>query len=121
MLPLSLRGDDMTKVKYDRDDLTVTISGHSGYADKGYDIVCSAVSILTFTLASYAVKLNDKGMLVRNPHIVLTEGSSEVSIDVRGIYKREARTTLDAMCAGFSWLHEHYPEYLDYEVIYEGI
>ena len=30
----------------------ITVSGHAGYADKGHDIICAAVSVLVNTLAA---------------------------------------------------------------------
>lgn len=111
----------MTTVKYDRDDLSVEITGHSGYAERDKDIVCSAISILCFALASYAVKVNDRGMLTRNPRIRLDDGDMEVSLSAIGLYKRQIRTTFDSICSSFEWLSEHYPENVKYEVIYEGI
>ncbi len=41
----------MISVDYDRKNLDLTVQGHAGYAEPGKDIVCSAVSILTSTLA----------------------------------------------------------------------
>ncbi len=41
----------MISVHYDRKNLDLTVQGHAGYAEPGKDIVCSAVSILTSTLA----------------------------------------------------------------------
>ena len=40
----------MIKAVYDSDALTLTLSGHAGYAPKGQDIVCAGVSALVYTL-----------------------------------------------------------------------
>lgn len=45
----------------------ITVSGHSGYAPPGQDIVCSAISTLTQTLVSSLVDV----------------GSDEISCDIR--------------------------------------
>lgn len=37
----------------------VTIAGHAGYAKKGHDIVCAAISILVYNLESSVLKLTD--------------------------------------------------------------
>ena len=34
------------------DPIALSISGHAGYGDSGSDIICSAVSILAYTLAN---------------------------------------------------------------------
>lgn len=41
----------MVSVHYDRENVDLTVQGHAGYAEPGKDIVCSAVTILTATLA----------------------------------------------------------------------
>ena len=41
----------MVSVHYDRENVDLTVQGHSGFAEYGKDIVCSAVTILTATLA----------------------------------------------------------------------
>lgn len=54
----------MTTVTYKRSKnniLSVEISGHAGQAEAGKDIVCSAVSILAFTLRSaFITSIGDK-------------------------------------------------------------
>lgn len=41
----------------------ITVSGHAGYAPAGQDIVCAAVSALTYALAGY---LEETGQAVRS-------------------------------------------------------
>ena len=40
----------MIEAVYDRDDLTLTLTGHAEYAPRGQDIVCAGVSTLVYTL-----------------------------------------------------------------------
>lgn len=42
----------MIEAVYDSEALTLTVSGHAGYAPKGQDIVCAGVSTLVYTLIS---------------------------------------------------------------------
>ena len=37
----------------------ITISGHAGYAEKGHDIVCAAVSILIYNLQNSIERLTE--------------------------------------------------------------
>lgn len=37
----------------------ITVSGHAGYAEKGHDIVCAAVSILIYNLQNSIERLTD--------------------------------------------------------------
>lgn len=47
-------------IKIIRKENEITIIGHSGYAEKGKDIVCCAVSVLTDSLVRYLKVLNKK-------------------------------------------------------------
>ena len=47
----------MIKIKTNDETLTIRVEGHAGYAEKGKDIVCSAVSILLYTYASELLRL----------------------------------------------------------------
>ena len=38
------------KITKNNNNYYVNISGHAGYSDKGYDIVCASVSTLTITI-----------------------------------------------------------------------
>ena len=62
---------------------TIEATGHSGYAEEGQDIVCSAVSVLMETLANgltEVVKANVKVVVDENiPHlsVILNETDKE--------------------------------------------
>lgn len=46
------------------------IKGHAGYADKGYDIICSAVSAISYTAVGYfESKYNPEGIEDRRSYI----------------------------------------------------
>ncbi len=40
----------------------VKIKGHSGYSEKGYDIVCASVSSIAITTVNAIVRLDDKAI-----------------------------------------------------------
>ena len=40
----------MINIVYDKEECKITVSGHAGYAEKGSDIVCAAISALYQTL-----------------------------------------------------------------------
>ena len=52
----------MTEITYyeEHDEISVKINGHAGYAEKGSDIVCSAISTLGQTLLAYLNIDHDK-------------------------------------------------------------
>ena len=43
-----------------KNGVRLTVTGHAGYAEHGYDIVCSAVSALAETLIARLMELNAK-------------------------------------------------------------
>lgn len=96
----------MITVEVDKINYVVTISGHAGYSEeKGKDIVCAAVSILTYTLedtldkhAKYMLdyRCEDKGMV--KVRCVPQEG-----------YARDIDTVLEYFTNGIRLLHENYP------------
>lgn len=85
----------MIKIKISDD--VITLEGHAGYAEIGKDIVCSAVSILIYTLLQYA---DDKGIKCR---YTLDNGSAEIHI---------TDSCRDFMITGFRLLEEAYPNYI---------
>ena len=111
----------MTVITYDRDDLSVTSTGHTGYAKEGQDIICASVSTLMLALGSYADEMDRRGMLKIPPTIRYEKGNSVVKMEPISIYQREARMAFDAICAGFEWLSSAYGEYVNYNKIFEGI
>ena len=44
------KGKTMIKIQFDNQEMILKISGHAGYAEKGSDIVCAAVTALAGTL-----------------------------------------------------------------------
>ena len=111
----------MTKITYDRDDLSVISEGHTGYAKEGQDIICASVTALMYALGSYALELERRGMLHKAPRIKLEKGDAEVSIRVIGLYAGEARRAFDAICDVFEAIGAKHPDCVKYKKIYEGI
>lgn len=69
----------MTAINISRGDiLTIEAKGHAGYSEKGADIVCSAISILAYSLAEYISAQYDAEMLKEEPVIVLNAGDLKI-------------------------------------------
>lgn len=69
----------MTVVKITKGDtLSLEAKGHADYAEKGGDIVCSAVSILAYTLAEHLAVMYDGGYLREKPEIKLNAGDLKI-------------------------------------------
>ncbi|MGI6700886.1 MAG: ribosomal-processing cysteine protease Prp [Christensenellales bacterium] len=107
----------MTKVAIVRKDnhiVSVECSGHTGYGDKGEDIVCAALSsvIQTALLGLMQVAGIDAEYVRRDE-----EGYFKVTIpELNDIKRRDADMILDTMLAGVSDLYSSYSDYIELEV-----
>ena len=89
----------MITITADEKTLDIQAIGHAGYAEKGKDIVCSAVSILLYTYASELLRL---GIL---PQI----RDEENSYDIRPEADLEtAKPAFETILSGLRLLSEVY-------------
>lgn len=93
----------MTKITYyeDHDEISLEIKGHAGFAKKGEDLVCAAVSTLGQTLVIYLNIDNDKfDYSIRDGYLwCYAKGSN-------------AKTALHVIMAGLHTLAENYPDHV---------
>lgn len=86
----------------------LSLEGHAGYAPVGQDIVCSAVSILLFTLAN---ALSDSG--VEDLDVSLEPGDSHISCTAT-YADIEIDTLFRFTVIGLELLEEQYPENVEF-------
>lgn len=111
----------MIEIDYYRKYNRVTVKGHaeSGEVDgAGHDMVCTAASILAYTLGDRVQYLAGCGQ-VREPITRMDAGDTE--IQCRASTHARAVTTLvfDTVTAGFELLAESYPDAVKF-TIHEG-
>lgn len=89
--------------------VTLQVRGHSGRSQIGSDIVCSAVSILTYTVASIFKAMSDD--FNEPPLIRLERGDAEISAVCKDedSYGEALRVLLFAK-TGYRLLQASYPE-----------
>ena len=94
----------MTTITYyeGKDEISIEIKGHCGYAEEGSDIVCSAVSMLAQTLVSYLIAEGDD--------VRYTIRSGYVWCYSKGDKAKQAMKVI--MC-GYYRLAENYPDYVE--------
>ena len=107
----------MIHIKYDTVRLTVKVEGHAGVAPQGKDIVCSAVSILTYTLAKAIEGMYNRDELNEILKINLESGNAEISISPRFAFRKDARLIFDTICDGYELVAEDYPQHVEFERI----
>ena len=99
--------------------LSLKVSGHAGVAARGHDIVCSAASILAYTLAQ-EVKIAETAGKTKYPPCVKMLKDGEASVYVRCLpeYFGEMVTRYVMAQTGYVLLATNYP---DFVMIDEGI
>lgn len=83
-------------------ELILSVTGHAGMDNTGKDIVCSAVSILIYTLAQ---RLKD----IAAPKIHLKNGNAIISIKLHR-NKKAVKEAFLTVKTGFLLLAENYPQ-----------
>lgn len=101
----------MTIVKVIKNDkeFVLEIKGHSGYADKGNDIVCSSISSMSLMLVEY---LNRTYGIME-----IDESDGSLYCKTRKIMDGHTLELLGAYSSMMKQLVEQYPNNVRYEVI----
>lgn len=110
----------MTKIKIFRQNDIICgfeCSGHSGYAEEGFDIVCSAISSLTLTAilgiqniakAKYELKRDDNQGYLK----LMLKSQNEQELD-------KSQTILQTMVLGLKQIAKAYKKHIKLEDDYE--
>ena len=81
----------------------IKVEGHSGYSSMGSDIVCSAISILCFTLLSVVTERADKRLDMKYEQ---RDGYFYLSFSKK--CDESLKAVFYAVCNGFQMLSEQY-------------
>ena len=81
-----------------------TVSGHAGYGPLGKDIICAAVSAITYTAVGYCKEIGYDGEFVEQDGYASFTLTSEVSEQIR----TKANAALEAMCVGLKQIEASY-------------
>ncbi len=86
--------------------------GHAGYAEKGSDIVCAAVSMLVINTIN-AIEL----YTTDDCAVQVSEADAFISLRVRSVTQsRELQVLLKALALGLSQAAQDHPEYLTFTI-----
>ena len=101
----------MIQVTYNEvgDEMILRAEGHAGYAEKGKDIVCAAVSVLMQTLA-YSVDANNTGYVLD-----FKDAPSGNRMTVQAPMSVLNRNKFDFVVEGLCRLAENYPENVQFK------
>ena len=112
----------MIRVEFDKEEasfISMSVEGHSGYAERGQDIVCSAASILAYTVGQTLVQMNKQGWLKEKPHIELNEGKGIIACAPKEEYFDECLMVFYVAEVGYMLLHNNYPQYVEIQTFGE--
>ena len=93
----------MVRIKKNEETLTIRVEGHAGYAEKGKDIVCSAVSILLYAYAAELLKQGISGELRDDGEVLEITPSRPTE---------QARIAFETAVTGLGMLAETYEGYV---------
>lgn len=105
----------MIEIKFKPKELELSISGHAGAAEKGHDIVCSAASILFYTLCQAVTDSAD--MLEEEPVIEIEDGNGLVSCKPKEVFLATIQRTYWTVLTGLELLANEYKDYVSFEVV----
>ena len=107
----------MIKVEFSTDkaggSIILRLTGHAGAGEAGRDLVCSAASILAYTVAQTAKFMYEEKALRKKPTIRLDPGDAEVVMKPKKAYYAEALHTYFVAQVGYSLLAHNYPQYVE--------
>ena len=96
----------------DSGSITMKLSGHAQQDEHGKDIVCSAASILAYTVAqALQFQYEDDG-LKKKPHLKLEPGDTVIVAKPKPERYEEALHTFFVAQVGYSLLARNYPQYV---------
>lgn len=87
-------------------DVEILIEGHSGYGETGNDIVCAAISTLTYTLLNELRRLRANANVYRL-ETEIEEGKIHI---IAGGCRIGARECFYTILTGFRMIEEHFPK-----------
>lgn len=89
----------------------IDAAGHSGFGERGKDVVCAGISTLIFTVYYYLRRMRDEGYIA---HLEKREADGFVSISARCAEGGQKLTEAAYRMAltGFEILAENYPQYV---------
>lgn len=105
----------MIKATFEEKDnkLTLTLKGHAGQANIGYDIVCASCSILAYTVAQLVKVAEAQGDLKTVPKVKLESGDAIISCEPVGEAYNGLYAAYMFAVTGYNLLAHNYPQYVE--------
>ena len=101
------------KQEQDADAIILRVEGHAGLNKEGQDIICSAASILTYTVAQYLQYVYERGGLQKKPRIDIKSGDALIVAKPTKEFEAEVLNAFFVAEVGYSLLAHNYPQYVE--------
>ena len=106
----------MIDIKFSRNKslstIKLTIKGHAGAADKGNDLICSAVSFAAYCISKNISDLYEVGAFKKEPKIELEEGNAVIACTPTAQAYRDVYMIYLVMQTGLELYAQRFPEYI---------
>lgn len=106
----------MIQVRFEKSEdgktIILTLKGHAEQAEIGQDIVCSAASILAYTVAQMVTTMREERKLKKSPHIRMESGDATITCKPTRQFFGEAMHTFKVAETGYELLAHTYPDYV---------
>jgi uncharacterized protein YsxB (DUF464 family) len=88
----------------------MTLKGHAGAAPKGEDLICSAATMMAYTVAQAVQFMHEQGKLKKKPKIHIKDGEAAIiATPMEEGYAEALHTFWVAQC-GIHVLAHNYPQ-----------
>ena len=104
----------MINITFNPKTLELSVSGHAGHGKKGKDIVCSAVSILFYTLGESLWQ--SASMLYEEPLVKEEDGDGYIVCHPKEEYEGNIARTYWTILVGMQMIAEQYPKNVTFKV-----
>lgn len=96
----------------DRGLVKLTLKGHAGMSTVGNDVICSAASILAYTVGQTVKTAYEMGKLKYKPTIKLKSGDALISCRAKADFLDEMIHTFLVVQTGYRLLASRYPNFV---------
>lgn len=105
----------MIEITYYPDEYKLAVSGHSGYAEKGKDIVCAGVSSLFYALAASLDAL-DKSAWKTDLEIWFDDGEGTIKVVPDEKFAPNVQLIFWTILNGLEFIASSYPDHVKFSV-----
>lgn len=110
----------MTEVRYKHKSKSfeLTVTGHAEFSqNKEPDIVCSAISALSHTLASMIEELSEKRVFRRIPIVKIESGNVVIKVRAQNDIEEQIKNYFELTAYGLKLIALEYPKNVSFEKI----